>query len=123
IFGASYEDDAGPVVALSGRGQRLDKVLFTLLHEVAHVVRGDVSGGRPLIDEDKADELASSWIFDRALPKQPSRISAHWVSAVAADREVHPLVVIGRLQRSGRLPWRSALVRNAPNVTECLKNW
>ena len=69
ISGAWSEDDAGPVIALSGRGQRLDKVLFTLLHETAHVVRGDVSqNGKPLIDEDdhtlgdedQADELASS---------------------------------------------------------------
>lgn len=132
ISGASYQDEAGPVIALSGRGQRLDKVLFTLLHEVAHVVSGDVSGdGVPLIDEDDhtlgdedmADGLASKWVFDRPLPVPPARIGAEWVNAVAADRGVHPIVVVGKLQRAGVLAWRSALVKNAPNATPYLKTW
>ncbi|TVT26469.1 HigA family addiction module antidote protein [Amycolatopsis rhizosphaerae] len=132
ISGACYEDEAGPVIALSGRGQRLDKVLFTLLHEIAHVVQGDVSvSGKPLIDEDdhtlgdedRADELASGWVFDRPLPKPPPRIGTQWVKTVAQDRGVHPIVVIGRLQRERLLPWRSALVANAPNATPYLKTW
>jgi len=132
ISGASYQDEAGPVIALSGRGQRLDKVLFTLLHEVAHVVRGDVAAdGKPLIDEDdhtvgdedEADDLASSWVFDQPLPMAPARIGAGWVNAVAGERGVHPIVVVGRLQRDGVLAWRSALVKNAPNATPYLKTW
>jgi HTH-type transcriptional regulator/antitoxin HigA len=132
ISGASYEDEAGPVIALSGRGQRLDKVLFTLLHEVAHVVRGDVTrDGKPLIDEDdhtlgdedRADELASSWVFDPPLPKPPSRIGARWVNTVARDRGVHPIVVVGRLQRERVLEWRSVLAKNAPSATSYLKTW
>lgn len=132
ISGASYEDEAGPVIALSGRGQRLDKVLFTLLHEIAHVIRGDVcEDGVPLIDEDdktlgdedEADELASKWAFDQPLPKPPPRISAQWVNAVARDRRVHPIIVVGRLQREGVLPWRTVLVRNAPNATPYLSTW
>jgi HTH-type transcriptional regulator/antitoxin HigA len=132
ISGASYQDEAGPIIALSGRGQRLDKVLFTLLHEVAHVVRGDVSAdGKPLIDEDdhtlgdedKADDLASGWVFDQPLPMAPARIGAGWVNAVANERGVHPIVVVGRLQRAGVLAWRTALVKNAPNATPYLKTW
>ncbi|WP_026421419.1 HigA family addiction module antitoxin [Actinokineospora inagensis] len=132
ISGASYADKAGPVIALSGRGQRLDKVLFTLLHEIAHVVRGDVAtNGTPLIDEDdhtlgdedRADELASGWVFERPLPKPPARVGAPWVTAVAREHGVHPIVVIGRLQREGALPWRSTLVRNAPNATAHLEAW
>lgn len=132
ISGASYQDEAGPIIALSGRGQRLDKVLFTLLHECAHVVRGDVSqDGMPLIDEDdhtlgdedSADELASKWVFDQPLPKPPPRIGVQWVNAVARDRGVHPIVVVGRLQRTDKLPWRSVLVKNAPNATPYLKEW
>ncbi|MDQ3577123.1 MAG: transcriptional regulator, partial [Actinomycetota bacterium] len=70
-----------------------------------------------------ADELASDWVFDRPLPKPPSRIGAQWVNTVAQDRGVHPIVVIGRLQRERVLPWRSALVKNAPNATPYLKTW
>jgi HTH-type transcriptional regulator / antitoxin HigA len=132
ISGASYEDDAGPVIALSGRGRRLDKVLFTLLHEIAHVIHGDVSkDGKPLIDEDEhtlgdedqADELASGWVFDQPLPEPPSRIGMRWINAVADERGVHPIVVIGRLQRERVLPWRSALVKNAPHATPYLEKW
>ncbi|GAB3464222.1 HigA family addiction module antitoxin [Actinophytocola sediminis] len=132
ISGASYQDETGPAIALSGRGQRLDKVLFTLLHEIAHVVRGDVTrDGRPLIDEDDhtlgdedmADELASGWVFDQPLPEPTSRIGAQWVNAVARDRGVHPVVVVGRLQREGALPWHSALAKNAPTATSYLRTW
>jgi HTH-type transcriptional regulator/antitoxin HigA len=132
ISGASYEDENGPVIALSGRGQRLDKVLFTLLHETAHVVQGDVSqDGRPLIDEDdrtlgdedKADDLASSWMFDEQIPKPPARVGAQWVNTVARDRGVHPIVVVGKLQRDRVLEWRSVLAKNAPNAISYLKTW
>jgi HTH-type transcriptional regulator/antitoxin HigA len=132
ISGASYEDAAGPVIALSGLGQRLDKVLFTLLHEVAHVVRGDVAkDGKPLIDEndhtlgdeDRADELASGWVFDQPLPRPPARINRAWINGVARDRGVHPIVVIGRLQRADLLSWGSVLVKGAPKATPHLRTW
>lgn len=132
ISGASYHDGAGPVIALSGRGQRLDKVLFTFLHECAHIVRGDVAkDGTPLIDEDDhtlgnedlADERASKWVFDQPLPRIPTRISAQWVDIVARDRGVHPIVVVGKLQRIGRLPWRTMLAKDAPNATPYLTEW
>ncbi|MGO7983519.1 hypothetical protein ACC691_37360, partial [Rhizobium johnstonii] len=53
--GASFlldEDPNRQVIALSGRGKRLDIVLFTLLHEVAHLILGDVEPGGVVIDED-----------------------------------------------------------------------
>jgi HTH-type transcriptional regulator/antitoxin HigA len=40
IDGCAMFLDGNPVVGLSGRGKRLDKVLFTLLHEIAHILRG-----------------------------------------------------------------------------------
>lgn len=74
-------------------------------------------------DEDKADDLASSWVFDKPLPTLPARISAHWTNTDARDLGVHPIVVVGRLQRDGVLDWRSQLAKNAPNVTPYLKTW
>ena len=45
LYGASFLLDDGPVIALSGLRQRLDIVLFTLLHETAHIVRGATADG------------------------------------------------------------------------------
>lgn len=73
---------------------RLDMVLFTLLHETAHVVRGDLEhGSGPIIgddershtlgDEDETDEPAASWVLPRAMPAFPGRISQDWVNPTA----------------------------------------
>lgn len=134
LSGASFLLDDGPVIALSGLRKRLDMVLFTLLHETAHVVRGDLEHGsssiiddddRPhtLGDEDETDELAASWVLPRAIPALPSRISQEWVERTASSMGVHPIVIVGQLQKTGALPWRTALVRGAPNVVSYLKAW
>lgn len=53
LDGASFLIGDTPVIGLSGRGQRLDKVLFTLLHEVAHVLLGHVNDHLILDEEDQ----------------------------------------------------------------------
>ena len=76
LSGASFLLDDGPVIALSGLRQRLDIVLFTLLHETAHVAQGDLEqSDGPIIDdedrphtlgdEDTTDEIAASWMLPR----------------------------------------------------------
>jgi HTH-type transcriptional regulator/antitoxin HigA len=132
LDGASFLIGASPVIGLSGRGQRLDKVLFTLLHEVAHVLLGHVNSQRMILDDEgqhtlgeeaPANRLASKWILPNGLPDPPDRISQGWVNAVAHDQGVHPVVVVGRLQKSGALTWRSALTKGAPTVTAYLQAW
>ncbi|MFD4429717.1 HigA family addiction module antitoxin, partial [Nocardia sp. NPDC058497] len=72
IDGGAYLGKSGtPVVALSGRIQRIDSVVFTLLHELAHVHLGHLSGGIALDSdvcaatqnetEHAADKLAMEW--------------------------------------------------------------
>ena len=134
LSGASFLLDDGPVIALSGLRQRLDIVLFTLLHETAHVAQGDLEqSDGPIIDdedrphtlgdEDTTDEIAASWMLPHALPSPPSRISQEWVARTAAVMEVHPIVIVGQLQKSQLLPWRTALVKGAPNVIPYLQSW
>lgn len=134
LSGASFLLDDGPVIALSGLRQRLDIVLFTLLHETAHVVRGDIeiSDGLIVDDEDQphtlgneveTDDLAASWMLPEAIPDPPGRINQEWVENAAALMGVHPIVIVGRLQKAGMLPWRTALVKNAPNVVPYLRSW
>lgn len=131
--GCSFNLDGAPVIGISGRGRRLDKVLFTLLHEIAHVIRGDLDGenviiddaggGPTLGDEEAADSLAATWALPKELPAIPERITQGWIMATAEDQGVHPIVLIGRLQRLRRIPWRTTLVRNAPSVLEELAAW
>jgi HTH-type transcriptional regulator/antitoxin HigA len=108
-------------------------VLFTLLHETAHVVRGDIEQcNGPIIDdedrphtlgdEDKTDKLAASWMLPHAIPVPPSR-GQEWVGRTAASMGVHPIVIVGQLQKMQVLPWRTALVKGAPNVIPYLQSW
>lgn len=133
LDGASFMMDGAPIIGVSGRGKRLDKVLFTLLHEVAHVTLGHLGGDGLILDdtdtpytlglEKHADEQAGTWILPKPLPPLPERVSVGWIQSLAEEQDVHPIVLIGRLQRLGKLTWRTALVRDAPNVTDQLSTW
>lgn len=131
--GCSFLVEDSPVIGISGRGKRFDKVLFTLLHEMAHISLGhldekhiviDDQGGSPTLGlEEPADERAASWALPGELPALPERISQGWVTAVSAEQGIHPILLIGRLQKEGRIPWKTTLVRNAPSVVSELETW
>ena len=134
LSGASFLLDEKPVIALSGLRHRLDIVLFTLLHETAHIVRGDLDkSDGPIVDdedephtlgdEQETDKLAAGWILPRPLPAPPGRISQDWVNRTAQTMGVHPIVIIGQLQRTNVVPWRTSLVKNAPNAIHHLQSW
>lgn len=121
-----------PVIALSGRGKRMDKTLFTLLHEAAHVVLNHPQPGAFVIDEDEksvepqemaADELASTWALPSPLMDPPVRIDEAWVLNEAERHRVHPAVIVGRLQHSELLTWRTPLVHLIPNIEAQLDSW
>jgi HTH-type transcriptional regulator/antitoxin HigA len=129
--------DGNPVIGLSGRGKRLDKVLFTLLHEIAHIVCGHVDANRLIVEdlddrhahvqesirEREANESAVGWIFPDGYPSIPSRINATWVDQTAAELGLARIMLIGQLQKRGRLDWRTTLAKNAPSVSEVLPRW
>ncbi|MGI5506301.1 helix-turn-helix domain-containing protein [Lentzea sp. CA-135723] len=131
IDGASFLLDGVPVIGLSGRGHRMDKVLFTLLHEIAHIVLDHIADGLIIdegdnhhLDREKdADRLAREWALPAPLPAAPERIGQNWLTAVANSFGVHPIVVVGRLQNDGKLNWRSLLAKDAPTVTGFLRLW
>src|SRR5690606_38356793 len=112
---------------------RLDKVLFTILHETAHVLLGHVSeDGGVIIDdlseesqdeETEADQLAGELAISGPLPVVPERPSVTWAQTHADALSVHPITLIGRLQNDGLLSWKTTLVRDAPNVTDQLERW
>ncbi|GAB3710899.1 HigA family addiction module antitoxin [Corynebacterium nasicanis] len=123
-----------PVIGISGRGKRLDKVLFTILHESAHVLLGHVEQAGGVIADDlatpseelwerEADELAGSLALAGDIATVPGRITRTWVDAEARRLDVHPLVLIGCLQKEGRIPWSTTLVRDAISAVPHLEAW
>jgi HTH-type transcriptional regulator/antitoxin HigA len=133
IDGCAMFVDGHPVIGLSGRGKRLDKVLFTLLHEIAHILRGhvnaehliveDLDDGQESAREREVNEGAVGWIFPNGYPSIPSRINAPWVDQTAAELGLARIMLIGQLQKRGRLDWRTTLAKNAPSVSEVLPRW
>ena len=65
LDGCAFVVDGAPVIGLTGRGKRLDKVFFTLLHEAAHVLLGHV-GSAPIVDETDADNGPETNVEDAA---------------------------------------------------------
>lgn len=133
LDGCSMMLGGHPVIGISGRGKRLDIVLFTLLHEVSHVLLGHLDeGGEAIVDdlagegsggEAEADLLAGQLAISEPLPSVPRRVSASWVREQADLLGVHPMTLIGRLQNADEVSWKTTLVRDAPTVAEHLEAW
>lgn len=130
IDGAAYWDD-GPAIALSGRMPSLDSILFTLLHECAHLTLGHVDGGQ-VVDEDlsspstltneqTADELARAWSIPGPVTVT-APFSRKRVEAEAKRLGVHPALVVGRLQYERHIPWRN-LNGLKPSARDALAEW
>lgn len=135
ISGVSFlldGDETKPVIALSGLGKRFDKVMFTLLHEIAHLLLGHVTPEAFFVDEGEepddereraADKQAGHWALPLGEPDAPRSIRRSWVMQESERQGVHPLIVIGMLQHHGQIDWRSELVRGAERVDGFLAQW
>jgi HTH-type transcriptional regulator/antitoxin HigA len=129
IDGAAYRDGDGPVIALSGRIARFDSLLFTLLHEIAHIHAGhvgyviddDIESPSTTASEAAADGLANRWALAEPLIIN-APISRAKVLGCAERLGVHPAVVVGRLHHDGSLPW-SHLNNLVPNARAYLESW
>ncbi len=98
-----------PVIGLTARGDRLDGLIFTLLHECAHLTLGHITPDGPVIVDDnvaeaqtdpreiEANEHASAWLFPGGFEVASTTVPA--IMEAALRYEVHPCVVIGRVQR------------------------
>ena len=124
IDGCAFFLDGTPVIGLSGRGKRMDKILFTLLHEIAHLALGHIQQDQIIVEqveqhtpdsawEQAANKRAGSWILPRPLPSTRERINQAWVSHVARERGLAPIVVIGQLQNLKRLTGAARSPRTA----------
>jgi HTH-type transcriptional regulator/antitoxin HigA len=118
--------DGTPIIGLSTRGDRMDGFVFTLVHEIAHLVLGHVAVGDTHLDEDilanegsgrevEANERAAQWVLPSELDLGPTKPTMPRIIATAQAIGVHPSLIIGRLQREGVLEW-SDFRRSIPKV-------
>ena len=103
--------DGRPVIGLTARGNRFDGVLYTLLHECAHLALGHIQPGSDestvtIYDEDlfeeaederemAADAQVSEWLFPGGF--ECSSTSVPSIVEAASRYRVHPSAVIGRI--------------------------
>jgi len=112
IDGATFMLDGHPVVAISLRYDRIDWFWFTVIHELAHVVKGhkglrvdNLEKPDELdIEEQAANHLAGDWLIppdhlDDFIRKTRPHFSYASLACFAASIGRHPGIVCGRLQK------------------------
>jgi HTH-type transcriptional regulator/antitoxin HigA len=114
LDGGVFHLPDGPVIALTLRHDRIDYFWFTLLHDLAHLARGDVHPDSDCLIEDlelapdddrerQADQMAADAAIPRHLwaehPVSRGRTpSPHKIYDLAATAGVHPAIVAGRVR-------------------------
>lgn len=104
----TFVEGGQPVIGLTTRGDRFDSVLFTLLHECAHltlkhinpdgqsIMDDNVTGEQTDPNEIAANEQASAWLFPEGFSVESAAVSS--IIGAAQHYGVHPSVVFGQVQ-------------------------
>jgi len=109
-------DEGDLILFLTIRGKYADKFWFTLFHEIAHILNGDIDASKRFIDyeflESDVENAANSWASNALLNDQDYRafilegeFSLTSIKSFAEKQEVFPGVVIGRLQKEKHIPY------------------
>jgi HTH-type transcriptional regulator / antitoxin HigA len=117
----TFLPDGRPVVGITTRGDRFDSVLFTILHECAHLTRRHIEAGTAtIIDDDlsgeqndprevEANSQALGWLFPDGFHIESTTPTA--IAAAAVRYHVHPSVVLGQVhKRTGNWTLHRTLV-------------
>jgi len=106
---ATFLADGRALIGLTTRGDRFDSLLFTLLHECAHLVLSHITADNDSIVDDEvgsevaddresaANMQASRWLFPDGFALGSTSVPSMVEAAMRYG--VHPSVVIGRVQR------------------------
>lgn len=115
VVGATQWDTDGhkAIIQLNLKGKRSDSLWFTLFHEIAHILMHDSKDFHLTMDddkilEDKADELACSLLIpheDFFRFKRRGNFSIGEIIKFSQEVNIHPSIVIGRLQHEGVIGW------------------
>jgi HTH-type transcriptional regulator/antitoxin HigA len=132
LDGATWADKQSAVVALTLRYDRIDSFWFTLLHELSHLLLADTRlcitrlDDRQLVER-MANTAAECLLIDPAAfaefaAAHAGRVGEHAIRCFAAKAEVHPGIVVGRLQHHGLVSW-SYYRRLLEPVSPLLRAW
>jgi HTH-type transcriptional regulator/antitoxin HigA len=120
-----WPDPKHPVLVLSIRGKWADIFWFSLFHELGHLL---LHGNKEIIDEEsgEADEKeleADRFASDRLIPALPyerflarESFDTAAISFFAAKIGIHPGILIGRLQRDRKLPFKTLFKEMRPRL-------
>ncbi len=139
LDGAALFVGQNPVIAITLRYDRIDWFWFTILHELAHILRGHTThldslfgregeDGTELISaaETEANELALQWLLDPSalegfIARARPYFSKAEIEAFAATQKRHPGIVLGQLQHRDVVSYkhlRSMLVKVKPYLED-----
>jgi HTH-type transcriptional regulator/antitoxin HigA len=114
LDGAAFLDqDGGPVIGLTLRFDRIDHFWFTLLHELAHVMKHLSNPGDAFLDrledsdatealEIEANRIARDSLIPRAAWRRSEILSSpsrERIIRFANEQKIHPAIVAGRVRR------------------------
>ena len=101
--------DGRAVIGITTRGDRFDSVLFTMLHECAHLTLRHIEAGQSaIVDDDltseqndprevQANDQAARWLFPEGFEVESTTPTA--IAAAASRYHLHPSVVLGQIHR------------------------
>lgn len=127
----TFLGDGRPVIGLTTRGDRFDGLLFTLLHECAHLALGHIAADAAAIVDDnltdpqtepneiEANDQATAWLFPGGFQVESTSVPA--IVAAASEYKVHASVVIGQLQRKNG-NWKLHRARIPKVRADCLES-
>ncbi len=111
----TFLPDGRPVIGLTVCRDRFDSVVFTLLHECAHLIKGHITAeSASILDdledterssnptEEEANKQVSHWLFPDGFDVEAARQD---VEAAARKHRVHPSCVAGRIQHDSGKKW------------------
>lgn len=109
LQGASFMDGRKIVVGLTARGKDADRFWFSFFHELGHIVLGHIGQTDGITEQDEKN--ADVWARDILIPPESFEqfaaqedFSAPNVMDFANTLGIAPGIVVGRLQKEGRIP-------------------
>jgi HTH-type transcriptional regulator/antitoxin HigA len=126
LDGAAFLSGENPVIVYTGRYKRIDNFWFTVAHEIAHVLKhlgenspfilDDLKDGEQNELEKEANALAAEKLKHNEIAEflNPylNYLSSGRVEECAAEYNVHPSIIIGKLAFDQKLSYKNLYLYN-----------
>jgi HTH-type transcriptional regulator/antitoxin HigA len=126
LDGAAFLSGKNPVIVYTGRYKRIDNFWFTVAHEIAHVLKhlgenspfilDDLKDGEQNDLENEANALAAEKLkhneISAFLNPYLNYLSTRRVEECAAEYNVHPSIIIGKLAFDHKLSYKNLYLYN-----------